>query len=75
MSTEEPAQRVWDNAGQLKGPVVEAYYGWRGLAVPKIDNLRFAPSLRHKSGVNYPAIIARAENVKPDRRPANLPCA
>ena len=66
MSTEDLAQRIWNNAGPLKGPVVEAYYGWRGLAVPKIDNLRFAPSLRHKSGVNYPAIIARAENVKGD---------
>jgi Toprim domain len=63
MSTEEFAQRIWDNAGSLKGPVVEAYFAWRGLAVPKTD-LRFAPSLWHKkSGGSYPAIIARATNV------------
>ena len=37
MSTEEFAQRVWDNGEPLKGPVVEAYYAWRGLAVPKTE--------------------------------------
>ena len=63
MSTEDLAQRLWNNAGQLKGPVVEAYYAWRGVAVPKTGNLRFVDSLGHKSGVSYPAIIARAVDV------------
>ena len=62
MTTEESAQRIWDNAGQLKGPVVEAYYAWRGLAVPETENLRFVASLKHRSGASYPAIIARATN-------------
>jgi hypothetical protein len=66
MSTEELAQRIWGNGQPLKGPVVEAYYDWRGLAVPKTNNLRFVASLGHKSGVSYPAIIARTENVKGD---------
>ena len=57
MSAEDLAQRLWNNGGELKGPVVEAYYGWRGLAVPETQNLRFVASLPHKSGVSYPAII------------------
>jgi len=65
MSTEELAQRVWDIGKPLKGPVVEAYYGWRGLAVPETRNLRFVASLKHyNNGGSYPAIIARAENLK-----------
>jgi hypothetical protein len=63
MSTEDLAQRIWDNGQPLEGAVVEAYYAWRGLAVPKTSNLRFVNSLGHKSGVSYPAIVARAENV------------
>jgi hypothetical protein len=66
MSTDDLAQRLWNNGGELQGPVVEAYYGWRGLAVPKTDNLRFVASLKHKSGASYPAIIARAQNAKGD---------
>jgi Toprim domain len=62
MSTEESAKRVWDNAGLLKGSVVEVYFGWRCVAVPTTGNLRFAPSLKHTSGASYPAIISRAEN-------------
>jgi len=65
MSTEELAQRVWDIGKPLKGPVVEAYYGWCGLAVPETRNLRFVASLKHyKNGGSYPAIIASAENLK-----------
>ena len=62
MSTEESAQRVWDAGKPLQGPVIQAYYAWRGLAVPKTNNLRFVVRLRHKSGGFYPAIIARAES-------------
>ena len=62
MSTEESAQRIWDTGEPLNGPVVEAYYGSRGLVVPETKNLRFVTSLKHKSGEFYPAIIARAEN-------------
>jgi hypothetical protein len=62
MSTEDLVQRLWNNGGELKGPVVEAYYAWRALAVPESRNLRFVPSLKHKNGVSYPAIIARVEN-------------
>jgi hypothetical protein len=63
MSTEESAQRTWDNAGPLKGLVPETYYATRALALPKTNSLRFAASLLHKSGGSYPAIIARADNV------------
>jgi hypothetical protein len=63
MSTEENAQRTWDNAGPLKGPVPETYYATRALALPKTNSLRFAASLLHKSGGSYPAIIALATNV------------
>jgi hypothetical protein len=63
MSTFEAAKETWDGGKPLKGPVVEAYYAWRGLAVPKTENLRFYASLKHyKSGASYPAIIAKAEN-------------
>lgn len=65
MSTQELAQRVWDIGKPLKGPVVEAYYGWRGLAVLETRNLRFVASLKHyKNSGSHPAIIARAENLK-----------
>ena len=64
MSTGESAQRIWANAQPLKGPIPETYYGWRGLAVPETGNLRFVASLGHKSGVGYPAIIARAEDAR-----------
>jgi DNA primase len=63
MSTTADAQRVWNNAGRLTGPLVEAYYGHRGLAVPETEKLRFAASLKHASGVSYPAIIARVDGV------------
>ncbi len=63
MSTEAAAQRTWTNAQLLKGPIPEAYYRWRGLSVPETENLRFAPSLKHKSGANYPAIVARVEDL------------
>lgn len=66
MSTGDLAQRLWNNAGQLKGPEVEAYYAWRGVAVPETDSLRFVASLPHKSGASFPAIIARAENIRGD---------
>jgi Toprim domain len=62
VTTEESAQRVLDNAGQLRGPVVEAYYAWRGLDVPETKNLWFVASLKHRSGASYPAIIALATN-------------
>ena len=62
---------------QLKGSVVEAYYAWRGLAVPKTENLRFVASLLHKSGASYPAIIARVEDLTGlmTGDPADLSCA
>jgi hypothetical protein len=68
MSTEESAHRVWDDAGQLNGHVVETYYCvWRHLlSVPETENLRFSASLPHKSGASYPGIIARAQNVNGD---------
>ncbi len=66
MSTGDLAQRLWNNAGHLKGPEVEAYYAWRGVAVPETDSLRFVASLPHKSGASFPAIIARAENIRGD---------
>jgi DNA primase len=64
MSTEAFVQPTWDNAGDLKGPLIEAYYAWRGLAVPETKNLRFAALLKHASGASYPAIVARAENAE-----------
>ena len=63
MSATADAQRVWNIAGRLTGPVVAAYYSHRGLAVPATENLRFAASLKHASGVSYPAIIARVDGV------------
>ena len=48
MSTEESARRIWDNAGQM-GPVIGAYFTWRGLAVPETENLRFVPSLKRQA--------------------------
>lgn len=63
MSTTADAQRVWNNAGPLTGPVVEAYYNHRCLAVPKTGSLRFVASLRHASGASYPAIIARVDGI------------
>jgi hypothetical protein len=65
MSTFEAAKETWDSGKPLKGPVVETYYAWRGLAVPKTENLRFVASLKHyKNGGSYPAIIAKAESAK-----------
>ena len=64
MSTEESARRTWENAGPLNRPVPEAYFAIRSLALPTTSSLRFAASLLHKSGVSYPALIARADNVK-----------
>jgi hypothetical protein len=63
MTTTADAQRTWNNGGSLKGPVIEAYYAWRGLAVPETQNLRFIAALGHRTGVSYPAILARAEDV------------
>ena len=62
MSTEASFQRTWDNAGPPKGLVPEAYFAARALAIPATNSLRFAASLSHKSGGNYPAIIAQATN-------------
>ena len=62
MNSEEYARRTWDNAGPLKEPVLEAYFAARALALPTTNSLRFAASLQHKNGENYPAIIARAES-------------
>ena len=63
MSTEESAQRTWRIGVPLKGPIPEAYYAWRGLAVPQTENLRFVASLLHKSGASYPAILSRVEDL------------
>ena len=35
MSTEEIAQRIWDNAGPLKGPVAETYYAGTRACPPE----------------------------------------
>ena len=63
MSTGESFQRTWLAGGPLEGPIPEAYYAGRGLAVPQTENLRFAASLKHKSGASYPAIISRVEDL------------
>ena len=77
MSTGDLAQRLWNNAGQLKGPEVEAYYAWRGVAVPETDSLRFVASLPHKSGASFPGnhCAGGEHQGRPDRRPANFSCA
>ena len=78
MSTEGSAQRIWNNARRAEGARSSRLItAWRGLAVPKTENLRFVASLKHKSGASYPAIIARVEERqrRHDRHPADLPCA
>ena len=62
MSTEKYAGRVWNNGQPLKGSLGETYLAGRALA-PKTESLRFVASLPHKSGVSYPAIIARVDGV------------
>jgi hypothetical protein len=62
MSTEEFAGRVWNSGQPLKGSLGETYLAGRALA-PKTESLRFVASLPHKSGVSYPAIIARVDGV------------
>jgi hypothetical protein len=66
MTNAARAQRIWENAGLLTGPIVEAYFHSRGLIIPKTGKLRFAPSLPHDSGASYPAIVARVDRVNGD---------
>ena len=63
MSTEDLAQRIWNNGGPLKGSLAETYLAGRALTLPVTGSLRFAASLPHKSGVNYPAMLAQAVDV------------
>jgi hypothetical protein len=66
MTNAARARRIWENAGLLTGPIVEAYFHSRGLIVPETGKLRFAPSLPHDSGASYPAIVARVDRVNGD---------
>ena len=64
MSTADNAHRIWDdNDVPLKGTLADVYFAARGTNTPEANSVRFAASLRHQSGVSYPAIIARVDGV------------
>ena len=55
------ALEIWDNCEQFRGSLAETYLRSRSIRqlIPALDGeLRFAPSLRHPSGVIGPALVA-----------------
>jgi hypothetical protein len=57
------ARRIWDAASDARGSPVAHYLASRGIIIPLPPSLRWAPSLRHPSGIYLPAMVARVENV------------
>lgn len=51
------ALRVWCEAKPAKGTLVEVYLRSRGIRVAPPTSIRFHPSLRHRGGENWPAMV------------------
>ena len=54
----ELSLRIWRGTVSAEGSLVESYLRDRGIDAPVPPALRFAPSLYHSSGQNYPAMVA-----------------
>jgi len=57
------ARRIWNAAKYARGSPVARYLTGRNITIPLPPSLRWAPSLRHPSGIYLPAMVARVENV------------
>ena len=54
----EYAMKLWGEALQATGTIVETYLASRGITIPIPDVLRFHPGLKHPDGGVWPAMIA-----------------
>jgi putative DNA primase/helicase len=52
------ALNIWQFTAAGVGTLVETYLRARGLTIPPPPSLRFHPGLKHRSGNNWPAIVA-----------------
>jgi putative DNA primase/helicase len=59
----ELARRIWDAARNARGTLVATYLAGRRITVVPPPTLRYAPALRHPSGVYLPAMVAAIVNV------------
>ena len=54
----ELSLRIWQKTVSAESTLAESYLRDRGIDAPVPPALRFAPSLYHSSGQNYPAMVA-----------------
>jgi putative DNA primase/helicase len=57
------ARRIWDAARDARGSPVARYLVGRGITIPLLPSLRWAPSLRRPDGTHAPAMIARVDGL------------
>jgi hypothetical protein len=57
------ARDIWNRARDQHGTLVERYLASRGLTLPKSPVLRYAPLLRHPTGICLAAMIGRIDDV------------
>jgi len=54
----DSALRIWHESSPAAGTLVETYLASRGLRLPSEARIRFHPSLRHRLGGEWPAMVA-----------------
>jgi phage/plasmid primase-like uncharacterized protein len=52
------ARRLWEATRDARGSPVVRYLAGRGITIPAPPSLRWAPRLRHPSGIYLPAMVA-----------------
>ena len=57
------AGRTWKAARHASGTPLVGYFAGRGITIAPLPSLRYAPYLRHPSGIYLPAMVARIENI------------
>ena len=55
------ALRIWNDSRPARGTLVESYLRSRRITIPPPPSLRFHPSLKHKTGVYLPAMVAAVQ--------------
>jgi putative DNA primase/helicase len=58
------ARDIWHRARDPHGTLVERYLASRGLTLPNSPVLRYAPLLRHPTGIYFAAMIGRVDDVE-----------
>lgn len=56
------ARKIWAQAQAIQGTLGERYFRARGISIELPPTLRFAPSLRHRSGEYWPAVVGAVQS-------------